>query len=66
MQQVFGTENHYIQDEGRGTDIICALRPKNSGENTDPGVPSRHRTKQQKWFKQWWYSRVAIAASLSA
>ena len=35
MQQMFGVINHYIQDEGCGHDIICALWPVNSGENTD-------------------------------
>ena len=34
MQQTFGVINHYIQDEGCGHDIICALWPVNSGENT--------------------------------
>ena len=34
MQQRFGVINHYIQDEGCGHDIICALWPVNSGENT--------------------------------
>ena len=37
MQQMFGTNNHYIQDEGCGHEIllyISALRPVNSGENT--------------------------------
>ena len=36
VQQVFGTDNHYIQDEGCGHEIIiiCALWPVNSGENT--------------------------------
>ena len=33
-QQTFGTNNHYIQDDGCGHAIICALRPVNSGENT--------------------------------
>ena len=32
---MFGTNNHYIQDDGCGHEIICALRPVNSGENTD-------------------------------
>ena len=30
------------------------------------GWSCRHKTKEQKCFKQWWYSRVAIAACLSA
>ena len=35
MKQMFGTNNHYIQDDGCGHEIfICALRPVNSGENT--------------------------------
>jgi len=34
MQHTFGVINHYIQDEGCGHDIICALWPVNSGENT--------------------------------
>ena len=37
MQQTFGVINHYIQDEGCGHDIICALWPVNSGENTAAG-----------------------------
>ena len=32
MQQAFGTDNHYIQDDGRGHEIIFV--PINSGENT--------------------------------
>ena len=35
MEQMFGTNNRYIQDDGCGHEmIICALRPVNSGENT--------------------------------
>ena len=35
MKQMFGTNNHYIQDDGRGHEmIICALWPVNSGKNT--------------------------------
>ena len=33
MEQMFGTDNHYIQD------IICALWPVNSGENTGGSLP---------------------------
>ena len=33
MQQVFGTDNHHIQNEGRGHRYYCALWPVNSGEN---------------------------------
>ena len=31
---MFGTNNHYIQDDGCGQSNICALWPANSGENT--------------------------------
>ena len=35
MEQMFGANNRYIQDDGRGHEmIICALWPVNSGENT--------------------------------
>ena len=35
MQQVFGTDNHYIQDDGRGHEIIFVpFWAVNSGENT--------------------------------
>ena len=34
MEQMFGTNNHYIQDDGCGHEITCALRPVNSSENT--------------------------------
>ena len=35
MEQMFGTNNHYVQDDGCGHEmIICALRPVNSSENT--------------------------------
>ena len=34
MQQVFGTDNYYIQDDGRGHEIcLCAHWPVYSGEN---------------------------------
>ena len=43
---------------GGVTDIICALRPKNSGENTDPPTLPPSQVKQQKvllerWRDQW-------------
>ena len=45
LQQVFGTDNDYIQDDGRGHEIIfVALWPVNSSENTDVAVPGRNRT----------------------
>ena len=31
---MFGIDNYYIQDDGHSHDIICALWPVNSGENT--------------------------------
>ena len=35
MKQMFGSDNHYVQDEGCGhVLIICALWPVNSGENS--------------------------------
>ena len=34
MEQMFGTNNHYVQDDGCGHEIICALQPVNSTENT--------------------------------
>ena len=43
MQQMFGTNNHYIQDDGCGHGILFViLRPVNSGENT--GVDAQHET----------------------
>ena len=36
MQQVFGTDKYYIQDEGRGHEMLFVpFWPVNSGENTD-------------------------------
>ena len=34
MEQMFGTNNHYVQDDGCGHEITCALQPVNSSENT--------------------------------
>ena len=42
MEQMFGANKHYVQDDGCGHEIICALRPVNSGENTATGRPDFH------------------------
>ena len=36
MQQVFGADNHYIQDEGWSWEAICTLCPVDSGEKHWP------------------------------
>ena len=48
LQQVFGTDNHYIQDEGRGHEIIfvLSLACKYSVENAVWSTSEPYPTKQ--------------------
>ena len=51
---MFGTNNPYIQDDGCGHEITCALRPVNSGENTAPSTPtSRGMTREHSCLTSW-------------
>ena len=70
MQQMFGSDNHYIQDEGCGHEIIL-VRPVNSGENTGGLVlhghtPFRMRGKGSGNLQLHRNSLTCIAQSVKA